>query len=805
MASKYKIRKAAVIGAGVMGRGIAALLAGVGIPVYLLDIVPPDLTEEEKKDPKARNRFALNAIQGLLKSKPPQLFSKNDVKLITPGNMEDNLEWLGDADWIVEVVVESPKIKQQVFKTVEKYRRPGSIVTSNTSGIPLSIMSQGRSDEFKKHFMITHFFNPPRYMKLLELVVGEETDPEVVAFMKDFGENVLGKGIVFAKDTPNFIANRIGTFGLMDAVWTMLNDGYQIDEVDYITGKAMGRPRSATFGTGDLVGIDTLVHVVENIYDVVLGDEQREMFRVPDFIKKMVEKGLLGKKSGAGFYKKTKDEKGKTVRLVIDPETLEYRPVEEYYYESVEAAKSERDPRKQIKILVEGADRGADFAWKIIRDTLIYSAYRLGEIADDIVNIDNAMKWGFNWKLGPFEIWDAIGVRDSIERMEAEGYYLPESIKDVITKGYGHFYVELEGKKYYFDFVESKYKPVPTNPHVIVIKNLKDEGKIIEENESASLIDLGDGIGLVEFHTKMNSTDDKIIAMIHKAIDMLEDDKLEGLVIGSQARNFSAGANIFMILTAAQQKQFDMLNQVVKSFQDMNMRMKYAPKPIVVAPYDLTLGGGAEITMHAHKVQADMETYMGLVEVGVGLIPGGGGNKEVYLRSYGEGPVPTDPYKIPQHALQAAAHALELIGMAKVAVGAKEAMDWGLLRKTDNITMNQDRLIYDAKQTVLAMIREGFKPRHPLTDIPVCGREGIATLTMGIKNMLYSGYITEYDEFIARKLIFVLSGGDVIPGTTVSEQHLLDLEREAFLSLCGEKKTQDRLQYMLQHNKPLRN
>ncbi len=808
MASKYRIRKAAVIGAGVMGSGIAALLTGVGIPVYLLDIVPPNLTEEERKDPKARNRFALNAIGGLLKSMKSRMsipYSEKDVNLITPGNMEDNLEWLGDADWIIEVVVENPQVKQQVFETVEKYRKPGSIVTSNTSGIPIGMMVSGRSDEFRQHFMITHFFNPPRYMKLLEFVAGEDTDPEVVAFMKDFGENTLGKGVVFAKDTPSFVANRIGVFTMMATIWAMLEDELEVDEVDYIVGRPMARPKTATFGTSDLVGLDTVVHVVNNLYDVAWGDEQREKFLIPEFTQKMMEMGLLGKKSGAGFYKKAKDEKGKTVRLVIDLKTLEYRPVKEYSYYSVDDARGQRDPGKRMKTLCSGDDKAARFAWRVTRDMLVYSANRLFEIADDIVNIDNAMKWGFNWDIGPFETWDAIGVQESVERMQSEGIEVPSIVMDLLEKGYGRFYITVGGKKYYFDFNDYEYKPVPTSPDVISIKSLKEKGRIIEENNSASLINMGDGVGLVEFHTKMNSTDDQIIEMLNRAVDMLEDDKLEGLVVGSQGRNFSAGANIFMILMAAQQKQFDMLEQVVKSFQNVNMRMKYAPKPVVVAPYDLTLGGGAEITMHCSKVQAHIETYMGLVEVGVGLIPGGGGNKEVYLRSYGEIPIPDDPLKVPQHALQAAAHALQLIGMAKVAMGAKQARDWGLLRPVDNITMNRDRLIYDAKQTVLAMIQEGFERRYPLQEIPVAGREGISSLTMGIHNLRYGGYISEYDEFITRKLTFVLSGGDVLPGTTVSEQYLLDLEREAFLSLCGEEKTRDRLQYMLKTNKPLRN
>ncbi len=805
MASKYKINKVAVIGAGVMGGDIAGLLAYAGLKVYLLDIVPPDLSDEEKNDPKARNRFALNALDRIVKEKkiPPKI-TQEDVKLITPGNMEDNLDYLSDADWILEVVVEAPKIKQKVFENVEKYAKPDAIISSNTSGIPITVMSEGRGDDFKKRFLVTHFFNPPRYMKLLEIVAGEETEPELVDFMAKFATNVLGKGVVFAKDTPNFIANRIGVYGMMKTIWQMLKDGYEIDEVDAIVGKPMGRPGSAAFGTSDLVGIDTLVHVVENIYENVPDDDERDVFKLPDFIKQMVDKGLLGNKAKAGFYKKEKNEEGKKIKYVIDPKTLEYREKKKYDYESIKKTKGEENVSKKLRALVYADDRAGQFAWKVMRDTLIYTAKRLYEIADDIVNIDNAMKWGFNWDLGPFEGWDAIGVKESIEKMEAEGFEVPKMVKRVITNGYGYFYLDVGGQRFYYDPKALKYKPVPVPSNVIILKSLKDREQIIEENGSASLIDLGDGVGLVEFHTKLNAIDDGIIEMLNKAVDMLEEDKLEGVVLGSQSRNFSAGANILAILMAAQQKQWDLIEQVVKAFQDVNMRMKYAPKPIVAAPYDLTLGGGAEITMHAHRAQADNQLYMGLVEVGVGLLPGGGGNKEVYLRAFGE-PHIDDPLKLSAHAVQAAIHAFGLVSQAKVSMGAKDAFRLGYLKSTDNITLNRDSLIYDAKQTVLAMIKEGFKPNKPLDEIVVAGREGIATISLGIKNFLYSGYITEYESFMAKKIAAVISGGDVLPGTKVSEQHLLDLERETFVSLCGEEKTQERLQHMLMYNKPLRN
>ena len=806
MASKYKIKKVAVIGAGVMGREIAGIIAYAGLPVYLLDIVPPNLTDEEKQDPKARNRFALGAIDAILKEKriPPK-YSKNDVAFITPGNMEDDLDKLGEVDWIVEVVPEDPKIKSATFEKIESQLKENTIITSNTSGIPISVMTEGRSDTFKKNFMVTHFFNPVRYMKLLEIVVGPETDPELIEYMKNFGANDLGKGLVFGKDTPNFVANRIGVYGMLATIWAMVDEGLRVDEVDAIVGKPMGRPASAAFGTADLVGLDTLVHVVENIYDGVPNDEQRDVFKVPDFIKKMIENGWLGNKSKQGFYKKEKDENGKKVKMVLDYNTMEYIPKEKFKFDSVKATKGFDDAGKKLKALISGDDKAAKFAWRVTRDSLIYAANRLYDIADDIVNIDNAMKWGFNWEGGPFEAWDAIGVKESVERMEAEGFEVPKIIKRVINNGYGNFYIEANGNKYYYDFKALKYRPVEVAPNVLILKTLKDQDKTIAENGSASLIDLGDGVGLVEFHTKMNAIDDGIVEMLNKAVDYLEEDKLDGLVLGSQDRNFSAGANIMLILMAAQQKQWDQIEMVVKAFQDINMRMKYAPKPIVAAPYDLTLGGGCELTMHAHKVQADTQTYIGLVEVGVGLLPGGGGNKEAYLRAYGDIVIPDDPMKLSQHALQAAGHALGLVAMADIAMGAKDAIKKGILKPTDNVTLNRDNLIYDAKQAVLAMNMLGFKQKQPLTSIPVAGREGIASLTLFIQGMKYGNYLSDHDLLVTRKIINVLSGGDVLPGSKVSEQYLLDLEREAFVSLCGEEKSQERIQYMLMNNKPLRN
>jgi 3-hydroxyacyl-CoA dehydrogenase len=801
----YQIKKVTIIGSGVMGSGIAAHLANAGIPSYMLDIVPKELTDEEKKagltlkDPQVRNRLSLAGIEHIRKSKPALIYSQKDISYITPGNMEDNLDYISQADWVIEVVTERLDIKKKVFEQVDKYRKQGSIVSSNTSGIKLKDMIEGRSEDFRKHFMITHFFNPVRYMKLLEFIVGEETKPDMVAFMQDFAENVLGKGVVYGKDTPNFIANRVGTFSMLDTIKAMLDDGYAIDEVDAIVGRPMGRPGSAAFGTADLVGLDTLVHVTNNVYENTPNDEKRDVFKVPEFINKMLKQGLLGDKAGQGFYKKIKDEKGRK-KLVLDYNTMEYKDTQKYKYDSLNMAKNAESPEEKIKILISSDDRAGKFAWKVTRDTLVYAANRIPEIADDIVNVDNAMKWGYNWAMGPFETWDAIGLARSVERMEKEGIKVPDNVKRVIEKGYGRFYLDIKGDKYYFDFKTGTYQPVVRRENTISLDSLKKKGAILKENGSARLINLGDGVICVEFNSKMNAIDDDLIAMINHGVDMLESRQdIVGMVLGNEGETFSAGANIFLILMAAQNKEWKALEAAIDGLHNANMRMKYASKPIVAAPFNMTLGGGCEVSMHAHKIRAHAELYMGLVEVGVGVIPAGGGTKELYVRSLGDNVVKPDPMK-------AAIHTFETIGMAKVSMSAKEAMElYGFLKPTDQITLNKDNLIYDAKQTVLAMAKEGFKPPRYKTDIVVAGREAIATLRLGARNLKLSGYISEYDEFIANKLINVIAGGDVPPGTIVDEQRLLDLEKEAFLSLCGEQKTQDRLQYMLMNNKPLRN
>ncbi len=801
----YQIKKVTIIGSGLMGSGIAAHLANAGIYSYILDIVPKELTEDEKKagltlkTPEVRNRLSLAGIEHIKKSKPALIYSLKDISYITPGNMEDNLDFIAQADWIIEVVTEKLNIKKKVFEAVDKHRRQGSIVSSNTSGIKLKDMTEGRSTDFKEHFLITHFFNPVRYMKLLEFVVGDETKQDMVLFMRNFAENVLGKGVVFGKDTPNFIANRIGVFSMLNTMKAMIDDNYSIDEVDVIVGRPMGRPSSAAFGTGDLVGLDTFVHVADNVYENTPNDEKRETFKVPEFINKMVQKGWLGNKSGQGFYKKIRNKDGKK-KLVLDYNTMEYKDKQRYKYDSLSMAKNAETPEEKIKILTSADDRAGRFAWKVIRDTLVYSLNRIPEIADDIVNIDNAMKWGFNWALGPFETWDAIGVRDSVERMEKEGIKAPGAIKKILEKGYGKFYLDIDGNKYYFDYGKNKYQAVRRRPNIISLDSCRKKGMVLKENGSARMVDTGDGVICLEFNSKMNAIDDDIINMMNYGVDMLENrSDTAGMILANEGETFSAGANIFLILMGAQNKDWKSLENAIDALHTANMRMKYASKPIVAAPFNMAIGGGCEVSMHTHKVRAYAELYMGLVEVGVGVIPAGGGVKELYLRSLGNNAVKPD-------LMKAAIHTFETIGMAKVSMSAKEAGElYGFLRPTDQITLNKDKLIYDAKQTVLSMVREEYKPLRQRDDIPVAGREAIATLRLGAKNLRVSGYISEYDEFIAYKLINVIAGGDVPPGTIVNEQKLLELEKEAFLSLCGQQKTQDRLQYMLMNNKPLRN
>jgi 3-hydroxyacyl-CoA dehydrogenase len=806
------IKKCAVIGAGVMGATIAAQLANVGIETILLDIVLPELTDDDKKkkltkDSKEfRNKLAQSGLEKALKSKPASFYIPESAKLITIGNLEDNIGWLGDLDWIIEVVVERLDIKKSVFEKIETVLKPGTIITSNTSGISAKIMCEDRSENFRKHFTITHFFNPPRYMKLLEIVPGPDTLPEVIETLAETCEKVLGKGIVYAKDTPNFVANRIGVYSMFYVIKTMMDLGLTVEAVDKLTGPIIGHPKSASFRTADLVGLDTLLHVSGNVYEGAPNDEKREMFKAPDFIKQMIEKNLLGEKTGQGFYKKSKDIEGNKVILSLDYNTLEYSPQEKVKLASLEAAKNISGTAQKIKSLYSAEDVAGQFTFSTLTETLIYSANRIPEIADDIVNIDNAMRWGFAWKMGPFEVWDAIGVGKSVSKMKEAEYQIPTWVQEMLDSGKESFYKREAGRLYFYDLPSKDYKEISVKPEIILLPSFKDREMKVTGNKGASLIDIGDGVACLEFHTKMNALGDDIISMIMKSADIVSKD-FQGLVIANHADNFSVGANLVMVLFAAQEEEWDDLEWAVKYLQDSLMKLKYLDKPVVAAPAGMALGGGCEICMASDRVRFAAETYMGLVEVGVGLIPAGGGCKEVLIRNTGHlfevqkgGLYPKQIELMPF-----VARAFETIAMAKVATSGPEAVKLGYLKSTDKMTVNRDYLIEDAKKTVLAMNMEGYKPPRPLYEISVAGENTFAMVKLGLWTMHESGYITEHDVTVSTKVGYVLCGGNVLEYTKVSEQYLLDLEREAFLSLCGEPKTQDRIQHMLNTGKPLRN
>jgi 3-hydroxyacyl-CoA dehydrogenase len=798
---KRQIKRAAVIGSGVMGAGIAAHLANVGIPTLMLDIVPRELTEDEKRkgltlqDKVVRNRISAASKQKLLKQKPSPITSKKSLDLIEVGNLEDDLEKLKEADWIIEVVVERLDIKQQVLAKVDEYRKEGSIVSSNTSGISIEAMAEGRSDDFQKHFLGTHFFNPPRYLTLLEVIPTEKTDKDVIEYMKNFAEDVLGKGVVVAKDTPNFIANRIGTYGLLVTVREMLAGGYSVGEVDSVTGPLIGRPKSATFRTLDVVGLDTFIHVARNVYDNVNGEEKK-VFEVPDFMLKMQENGWLGAKTGQGFFLKRKGDKGSVI-LELNPNTLEYEERKKLNTPAVQLAKQQKGLSNKLKALVNAkGDRAADLIWAITKPSLLYSAELFGEIADDIVAIDYAMKWGFGWEMGPFEMWDAIGLKESVERMKQEGAKVPAWIEEMLAKGNEHFYLKENGKVFFYH--KGEYRERIVNKKVINLKLYKEENGVIFKNSGASLIDLGDDVALLEFHSPNNAIGIDIIQMINKSLEEVKKN-YKGLVIGNQGKNFCVGANLALMLMEAQDYNFMELGFIVKEFQQAMLNIKYSEKPVVAAPFGMTLGGGAEVCLPASAIQASQETYMGLVEFGVGLIPGGGGTKELYIKQL-EGL----PEGVPLDLQKVAADVFEKVAMAKVSTSAQEAREYGFLNSRDAISVNQDHLLYDAKQKVLALYQAGYKPRER-KKVPVVGEVGYAMMLLGAKQLAYGGYASEHDVKIAEKLAFVLAGGKLKEGTLVDEEYLLDLEREAFLSLIGEPKTQARMQHMLVKGKPLRN
>jgi 3-hydroxyacyl-CoA dehydrogenase len=793
-----RIRKVAVLGAGVMGSGIAAHLANSGVRALLLDIVPPKAAPGEDTASRAfRNKFAQGALANMRKQKPSPIMSEQVFTAIEVGNFEDDLARLSECDWVIEVVKEDMAVKQALFAKVEQHARKDAIISSNTSGLSIKGMLEGRGPEFRKRFLVTHFFNPVRYMKLLELVAGPETDPEVVKSIHRFGEEVLGKGIVYGKDTTNFIANRIGVYGMMRTIAEMQKAELSIEEVDKIFGPAMGRPKSAIFRTADIVGLDTFTHVAKNCYDTLTHDEERDVFAAPEFLQKMVAKGMLGDKSGGGFYKKDRSAGGKDI-LALDLKTLEYRPQAKVRYESLGAAKEVENVRERVATVMNGQDKAAKFAERVTLDVLAYTSRRIPEIADDVVNVDRGVRWGFGWDLGPFETWDAYGVKKGVERMRELGLKPAAWVEEMLAKGRTSFYGVENGKDTYWDISTKSVKVVQENARTSRVEYLKRGNKKITGNESATLWDMGDGVTLLEFHSKMNSIDDNIIAMMNTALDETERN-FRGLVIGNDGANFSAGANIMALLMAAKSDEFEAIRKMAAGFQAANQRMRYSPVPVVTAPFNLTLGGGAEATMGGNALQASAELYMGLVEVGVGLIPGGGGTMQLLRNVYG-------PYAADKDfdALPFLKKVFLTIGTAKVATSAEEARELGFLSQHDGISANRDFLLSDAKARVLGMANSGFRAPRP-TRFRLPGPSGYATIDMLLYDMELNGQVSAHDRKIGQKLARVLTGGDTSPSVLLTEERLLELELEAFLSLCGEEKTQDRLMYMLEKGKPLRN
>ncbi|MDH3215376.1 MAG: 3-hydroxyacyl-CoA dehydrogenase/enoyl-CoA hydratase family protein [Candidatus Krumholzibacteria bacterium] len=797
---QYSIDRAAVIGAGVMGATLAAHLANAGIPTLLLDIVPPPNSKIEG-DPKSRHyrdAFARAGIDRALKAKPAAFYAQDSARLITPGNMEDDLDKLKDVDWVLEAVPEKLNIKEAVFTKLAPRLKDTAILTTNTSGLSVNDMGKVISKPLRKRFLVTHFFNPPRYMRLLEIVPHAETDPGVTEYMKEFGEDRLGKGVVVAKDTPNFIANRIGAFSIAATLRAMAGDGFTIEEVDVLTGPIIGRPKSASLRTADLVGIDTLAHTAKTVFDGATADERREYFQLPNFVEEMIKKGLLGEKTGEGFYKKVKKD-GQSEILSLDYSTFEYRARKRASFPSLELVRGIDDPGERIAALLKGKDRAAQFLWSTISETLLYSVNRLGEIADNIVDIDNAMKWGFNWEVGPFELWDVLGVEKVVERLKKDKQPIPDVLEDVLRSESKQFYRRDKDLTHRYFVPGGEYEVMPERKSTISLQRLKSKNKVIKKNAGASLIDMGDGVLGLEFHSKMNAIGGDIIQMINFAVKETEANQA-ALVVGNQASNFSVGANLMLLLLEAQDANWEEIDLIVRAFQNANMAMKYCKRPVVAAPFGMTLGGGCEVCLGAGHVFASAETYIGLVELGVGLIPAGGGCKELLLRQLEGRPLVEDLELFP--FVRAA---FETIGLAKVATSAEEARQLRFLRISDGVAMNPERLIYQAKAMALGLYSQGYRPPDPTIEIPVVGESGLGAIKTHLYLLKEANYISEYDQHLGGQLATILCGGRVLRGTMVSEQHLLDLEREVFLGLCGQRKTLERMQYMLKKGKPLRN
>ncbi|WP_295120439.1 3-hydroxyacyl-CoA dehydrogenase/enoyl-CoA hydratase family protein [uncultured Chitinophaga sp.] len=796
-----RINKVAVLGSGVMGSRIACHFAGIGVKVLLLDIAPKEPNDAEKAKglstdhPAVKNRIVNEALQAALKSNPSPVFNKEVAKHIRTGNFTDNMKDIAGYDWIIEVVVENLEVKKSVFEQVEQFRKPGTLITSNTSGIPIHLMTEGRSEDFKKHFCGTHFFNPPRYLRLLEVIPTPHTDPEVVDFLMHYGDLYLGKTTVLAKDTPAFIANRVGVFSIMAIFHIMEEMGLNVDEIDTLTGPVIGRPKSATFRTADVVGIDTLVKVAVGVEQNCPQDEAKAIFKIPAFLQKIVDNKWLGDKTGQGFYKKTKGEGGKEI-LTLNLQTMEYGPRQKARFGSIEAAKPIDDLKQRIRAVANGTDKAGQFYQSFHAYLFSYISHRIPEVADDLYKVDDAMKAGFGWEIGAFETWDLLGVESGIKTIEAKGLTVAQWVKDMLGKGIKHFYKIENGKKYYYSQVSQQYEAIPGTDNFVILENYA--GNVIWKNAACSLYDLGDGVACLDWKTKMNTIGGEVLEGIHKAVDRAEKDFL-GLVIGNDGAVFSAGANVGMIFMFAAEQEYDELDMAVRLFQRTTMRLRYSSIPVVVAPHGLTLGGGCEMSLHADKVQAAAESYIGLVEFGVGLIPGGGGTKEMALRA-------ADEFKdglVENNILQ---ERYLTIATAKVSTSAHEAFDLGILRHgTDEISLNQSRVIADAKRSVIEIAADGYTRPVERTDVKVLGRGGLGAMLAGVNGMKFGNYISEHDAKIAGKLAYVMCGGDLSEPTLVSEQYLLDLEREAFLSLCGERKTLERLQAMLKTGKPLRN
>ena len=801
--STRKINKVAVIGSGIMGSGIACHFANIGVEVLLLDIVPRELNDKEKSrglsldDKVVRNRLVNDSLRVALKSKPSPIYHQKFASRITTGNLEDDISKVKDVDWIIEVVVERLDIKKQVFENLDKHRSPGTLITSNTSGIPIKFMNEGRSEDFQKHFCGTHFFNPARYLKLFEIIPGPNTDQGVLDFLNNYGEQFLGKTSVVAKDTPAFIGNRIGIFGIQSLFHQVNELGLTIEEVDKLTGPVIGRPKSATFRTVDVVGLDTLVHVANGIYENCPDDEAHELFKLPNFINEMMNNNWLGSKTGQGFYKKIKNDQGKSEILSLDLNTLEYRAKKRASFATLELTKSVDKVIDRFKILVGGKDKAGEFYRKNFAAMFQYVSNRIPEISDELYKIDDAMKAGFGWEHGPFQIWDAIGVEKGIELMKAEGLAPAAWVNDMLSSGSNAFYTVNDGATYYYDIPSKAQTKKPGQDAFIILDNIRKSNEVFK-NSGVVIEDLGDGILNCEFQSKMNTIGGDVLAGLNKAVDLAEKD-FQGLVIGNQGANFSVGANIGMIFMMAVEQEYDELNMAIKYFQDTMMRMRYSSIPTIAAPHGMTLGGGCELSMHADKVVAAAETYIGLVEFGVGVIPGGGGSKEMALRA-------ADTFKKGDVELNVLQEYFLTIGMAKVSTSAYEAFDLGVLQKgKDVVVVNKDRQIATAKAYAKLLAEQGYTKPIQRTDVRVLGKQALGMFLVGTDAMEASHYISEHDKKIANKLAYVMAGGDLSEPTLVSERYLLDIEREAFLSLCTERKTLERIQHMLKTGKPLRN